>query len=107
MTGVLLVLARLLPNLGNCKQAVRMRPVEIEVLLLRTLAPPAAGLAYRVVPAPLDRATPNAPALRLAELAEPGACHSTSWRSVRDTVVLTYAALPDPHPGRPAVPLDT
>ncbi|MGE3287127.1 MAG: hypothetical protein AB7J32_13635 [Pseudonocardia sp.] len=125
-----------------------MRPVEIEVLLLRALGSPVGGLAYRSVRAPLDDyatpdTTPDAPdtaALRLAGWdpdgggtagpvvarrevagatgpgrsgaaggAAPAAgtvCHSTSWRHEAGTVVLTYAALPDPHPGLPAAPLD-
>ncbi|MGD9529963.1 hypothetical protein [Pseudonocardia sp.] len=124
-----------------------MHPVEIEVLLLRALAPPGPGVAYRVVRAPLAHGTtPDGAALRLAGIEGPAAggsaeaggravaghppgptvagacvpggagsvpvagpatvCHSTSWRHEAGTVVLTYAALPDPRPGLPAATLD-
>lgn len=82
------------------------REVHIEVVLL---APTARGLSYRVVRAPLPaRAAPDEHAIGLAGLVDgrPGAvCHSTSWRTEDELVVLTYAATPDPSPQQ-AAPLD-
>ena len=78
--------------------------MEIEVLLLRPLG---TGLAYRALRMPLEGATPDDSALALSGAATFGSvCHSTSWRHVApSTLVLTYAALPDPEPALPAVPL--
>ena len=82
----------------------------VEVYLLRCR--PDGLLAYRreagpLVPgeAPDDAAgqlgtRPGGPGDAVAVL------HSTSWRHLQDgTIVLTYAALPDPEPDRPAVPI--
>ena len=82
--------------------------VVVEVLLLRRLAD--GLLAFRQV---RDEAPRDADLDRVAhELAGPldgpagAVLHSTSWRVERaGRLVVTYAALPDPDPGRPAVPL--
>jgi hypothetical protein len=82
--------------------------VVVEALLLRRLED---GLvAFRRV---AGEATDDEDLDRLAHalagpLDEPAGAvlHSTSWRVERaGRLVVTYAALPDPEPGRPAVPL--
>jgi hypothetical protein len=82
------------------------RPVLIEVYLLRCR--PDGLLAYRREAGPLGPGeAPDTAATRVGggPYARPGAVlHSTSWRHLGDgTIVLAYAALPDPQPGRPAV----
>ncbi|WP_340290965.1 hypothetical protein [Aquipuribacter hungaricus] len=100
--------------------------VHVEVLLLRLVSTPGGGpaLASRTVRAPLGDGTPDEVARRLATrpavtdravvdraaTTRPDAdlelLHSTSWRfEPGEGVVLTYAALPDPDPTAPAVPL--
>ncbi|MFC9973636.1 hypothetical protein ACFVH6_22350 [Spirillospora sp. NPDC127200] len=79
------------------------RAVEVEVYLLRAEA---GRLAYRRCAGALGaREDPDAAARRLAGV--PGGAalvHSTSWRCEDDgRVVLTYAVLPDPERGRPAL----
>lgn len=73
------------------------------------LAPTARGLTYRVLRAALgEHTTPDEHALGVSGLVDgrPGAiCHSTSWRTEDELVVLTYAATPDPYP-QLAAPLD-
>ncbi len=82
--------------------------VVVEALLLRRLED--GSLAFRRVSgeAPQD-ADLDGVALDLAgPLDGPAGAvlHSTSWRVERPgRLVVTYAALPDPEPGRPAVPL--
>ena len=85
--------------------------VLVEVVLLR-LEPRtgATGLAYRTVRVPIGASTPDEVARRACTPAGGGqpvdVLHSTSWRHEPGAgVVLTYAALPDPDPGAPAVPL--
>ena len=104
-------------QVGNCSTYAETQPagvpgraVLVEVYLLRCR--PDGLLAYRreagpLVPgeAPDDAAgqlgtRPGGPGDAVAVL------HSTSWRHLQDgTIVLTYAALPDPEPDRPAVPI--
>jgi len=82
--------------------------VLVEVLLLR--CGPGGVLAYRREAAPLDPGeVPDDAAARIgAGPAGQGGglvavLHSTSWRHRDDgTIVLTYAALPDPRPRLPA-----
>jgi len=82
--------------------------VVVEALLLRRVED--GGLAFRLVTAEaageddLDR---RAHALAGALDGAAGAVlHSTSWRAERPgRLVVTYAALPDPEPDLPAVPL--
>lgn len=83
----------------------------VEVYLLR--CHPDGLLAYRREAAPLGLGdTPDATAERVGM--GPGSqhgdsvavLHSTSWRHLDDgTIVLTYAALPDPELGRLAIPI--
>lgn len=83
----------------------------VEVYLLRCHAD--GRLVYRRETAPLGPGeTPDATAARAGagpdgQRGDPvAALHSTSWRHLDDgTIVLTYAAFPDPDPGRPAVPI--
>jgi hypothetical protein len=77
-----------------------MRHVTIvEVVLLSAAA---GALHFRTVSAPLPAGPhPDDLALHLSglSLCTPGATlHSTSWRYAAGSVVLTYAALPDPAP---------
>jgi hypothetical protein len=82
--------------------------VAVEALLLRRL--PDGRLAFRLVSAP---ASADEDLDRFAHaLAGPldgaggAVLHSTSWRVDRPgRLVVTYAALPDPEPALPAVPL--
>jgi hypothetical protein len=77
----------------------------VEVVLLST-DPSLTAVRYRMRTATLSGGRhPDDVARELAGV--DGLLHSTSWRFQRDRVVLTYAALPDPHPVRTvAVPLD-
>lgn len=76
------------------------REVHVEVILLGLMA--GRRLSYRTVRTPLPgHAPPDDHALALAALkdGQPGAvCHSTSWRTEGDLLVLTYGATPDPPP---------
>lgn len=78
--------------------------VEIEVLVLRASG---AEVGYRTIRGRLQEGEdPDAGALRIVGTSAPELCHSTSWRFERPgTVVLSYAVLPDPQPGEPALPL--
>lgn len=83
----------------------------VEVYLLRCR--PDGLLAYRRATALLGPGeTPDAAAGRAGT--DPGSrhagrvavLHSTSWRHLDDgTIVLTYATLPDPEPGKHAIPI--
>jgi len=83
--------------------------VLVEVYLLRCA--PGGLLAYRREEGLLGAGeAPDAAATRVGTGRDgqpgppPAVLHSTSWRHLDDgTIVLTYAALPDPQPGRPAV----
>lgn len=76
--------------------------VLVEVLLLRA---DQGALLYRVVRAPLPAgATPDEAAREHAG-GDVDVLHSTSWRHQDGRIVLTYAALPDPRPDRPATAL--
>ena len=79
--------------------------VAVEVVLLRLV--PGTGLAYRAVRVPVATGQDlDAAALAASGLQDDTAVlHSTSWRQETGTVVLTYAALPDPDETSPAVPL--
>ncbi|NUR71071.1 MAG: hypothetical protein HOU81_09635 [Hamadaea sp.] len=74
-------------------------PTTVEVILLSQRD---GRLRYRTVRAGLrSGAFPDDVALGLSglKLCTPGGLlHSTSWRHTADTLVLTYAALPDPRP---------
>jgi len=76
------------------------REVHIEVVLLGLVD--SKGLSYRTVRTALPgHADPDQHALALAGLVDgqPGAvCHSTSWRTEGEVLVLTYGATPDPSP---------
>ncbi len=75
---------------------VAARPVEVEVVLFHLGEQ---GLLHRVVRAPLpEGADPDDTALLAAGAARPDVSHSTSWRTEGETLVLTYAVLPDPDP---------
>jgi hypothetical protein len=82
-------------------------PVVVEVVLLRLA--PGGHLEHRAVAALVPSlADVDDHALALAgALASHGVLHSTSWRQEGDTLVITYAALPDPHPAAPAQALLT
>jgi hypothetical protein len=71
----------------------------VEVVLLSAAG---GALRYRTVSAPLPAGPhPDDLALHLSglTLCTPGATlHSTSWRFADQSIVLTYAALPDPAP---------
>ncbi|MEV4623208.1 hypothetical protein AB0J74_31425 [Asanoa sp. NPDC049573] len=77
----------------------------VEVVLLSAEG---GTLRFRTVSAPLPAGThPDDLALHLSglRLCTPGATlHSTSWRYAAGSVVLTYAALPDPAPSH-TIPL--
>lgn len=78
-------------------------PVIVEVI---ALSESDGSLRYRVRRAALDEGLhPDDLAIRLSglSLCTPGALlHSTSWRYDTGTLVLTYAALPDPNPDQAA-----
>lgn len=77
--------------------------VEVEVVLFHQRG---AELRYRFARRALtDGDSPDDLALRIASIAGPGACHSTSWRFDTGSVVLTYAVVPDPHPTLPTIAL--
>ena len=82
--------------------------VAVEALLLRRLEDGLLAFRRVVRDAPPD-ADLDAFARELAGALDGPAgavLHSTSWRVDRPgRLVVTYAALPDPEPGRPAVPL--
>lgn len=83
------------------------RPVAIELVLLRV---DAGTPHYRTARVPLPAGcTPDEAALHAATAAcgvRPAICHSTSWRFEQaDTLVLTYAALPDADVGSASEPL--
>jgi hypothetical protein len=73
-------------------------PVAVEVLTLSLNH--TGAITYRRLLARLGRQNPDEVALALAGVASApgGLCHSTSWRAASGSVVLTYAALPDPLP---------
>lgn len=91
---------------GRSRAGPGRHVVVVEVILLR--AAPGGGLAYRsdssTLPAGED---PDRTAARLAGPLRPdGLLHSTSWRRADDgRLLLTYVAVPDPCPDRPATPL--
>lgn len=77
--------------------------VVVEVLLLRLGA---TVLEYRWVRGTVPAGSaPDGRAVELTGCSD-GVCHSTSWRlEAPATLVLTYAALPDPDVQQPAAPL--
>jgi hypothetical protein len=87
------------------------RPVTVEVYLLRS--GPGGALAYRRACGHLGAGeTPDEAAARIGQIAPGGpvqvAVHSTSWRHLADgSIVLAYAAAPDPDPRAPALPITT
>jgi hypothetical protein len=83
--------------------------VTVEVYLFRS--GPGGGLAYRRAHGQLvSGETPDEAAARIGGLVpgRPVAVHSTSWRHLPDgSIVLTYAAAPDPDPLAAVIPVTT